>query len=171
MALEQLGDDLRPSTDAIERGLAHFDLAGRMEYFPSHPGVLFDVAHNPDKASHLARSLQTAFPDRRFVLIVAVGQSKNAHEILHAFADLPATYIFTSFETQGRTAIKPQQLMSLAESLGISGRAIGDSVEALNVARRNASSDDVVVVTGSTFVVADLREWWMENVVATRSAR
>lgn len=171
LALEQLGDDLRPAADAIERGLSRFNLAGRMEYFPSHPGVLFDVAHNPDKAAHLVDSLKTAFPGRHFRCIIAVGESKDAHEILHAFTGLAATYIFTSFETQGRLAIKPQRLLSIAESLGMSGRAIADPVEALNVARRNASADDVIVITGSTFIVAELREWWMEHVVATEPAR
>jgi folylpolyglutamate synthase/dihydropteroate synthase len=53
----------------------------------------------------------------------------------------------------------------------MSGRAIADPIEALSIARRNASADDIVVVTGSTFVVAELREWWMEHVVAAESAR
>lgn len=171
VALEHLDDDLRPPAETIERGLSHFNLAGRMEYFPAHPSVVFDVAHNPDKASHLVDSLKTAFPDRHFACVIAVGESKDAHEILHAFADLPSTYIFTSFETQGRMPTKPQRLLSIAESLGMSGRAVADPVEALNIARRNASADDVIVVTGSTFVVAELREWWMEHVVAAEPAR
>lgn len=171
IALEQLGEDLRPDSAAVEQGLARFSLAGRMEYFPSHPGVLFDVAHNPDKASHLVESLKTAFSGRRFHFVIAVGESKDAHEILHAFAGLRATLVFTSFDTQGRTAIKPQRLLSIAESLGMSGRAIADPVEALGIARRNAGADDVIIVTGSTFIVAELREWWMEHVVATEPSR
>ena len=171
VALEQLDGDLRPMPGAIVDGLSQFNLAGRMEYFPSHPGLLFDVAHNPDKASHLVASLKSAFADRRFICVVSVGESKDAHEILHAFEDLPATFIFTAFDTQGRTATKPQRLLSIAESLGLSGRAIADPVEALSVARRNASAGDVVVITGSTFIVAELREWWMEHVVAAESAR
>jgi dihydrofolate synthase/folylpolyglutamate synthase len=171
VALEHLEDDLRPSPQAVERGLSRFNLAGRMEYFPGHPAVIFDVAHNPDKASHLVASLESAFADRRFTCIIAVGESKDATEILHAFTDLGATYIFTSFDTRGRTATKPQRLLSIAESLGMSGRAIADPIEALSIARRNASADDIVVVTGSTFVVAELREWWMEHVVAAESAR
>ncbi|HET6894653.1 MAG TPA: Mur ligase family protein [Candidatus Baltobacteraceae bacterium] len=171
LALEQLDRDLRPTAAEIERGLARFNLAGRMEYFPAHPAVVFDVAHNPDKALHLVRSLNDAFAGRRFTCIIAVGESKDAHEIMHAFTELPATYIFTSFDTQGRTATKPQRLMTIAETLGMSGRAIADPVEALGIARRNAAADDIVVVTGSTFVVAQLREWWMENVVATEPAR
>jgi dihydrofolate synthase/folylpolyglutamate synthase len=171
VALEQLDDALRPGKDAIEHGLAHVNLAGRMEYFPSHPGVVFDVAHNPDKAAHLVGSLQRTFPDSRFTFVIAVGQSKDAHEILRAFVDLPATFIFTSFETQGRSATKPQRLASIAETLGIWGRSITDPIEALSVARRNASANDVIVVTGSTFVVAELRDWWMEHVVAGQFAR
>jgi dihydrofolate synthase/folylpolyglutamate synthase len=171
VALEQLEAPLCPSKDEIERGLAQLNLAGRMEYFPSHPGVVFDVAHNPDKASHLVEALKSAFSDRRFTFVIAIGQSKDAHEILRAFENLPASFIFTSFSAQGRTATKPQRLASMAESLGLWGRAIADPIEALNIARRNAAADDLIVVTGSTFIVSELRDWWMEHVVATQAAR
>ena len=50
------------------------------------------------------------------------------------------------------------------------GRAIADPVEAFSIARRNADADDIVVVTGSTFVVATLRDWWLANVVDARRA-
>lgn len=169
VAMEQLEPSLRPSKDAVERGLARLNLAGRMEYFPSHPGVVFDVAHNPDKAAHLVESLMHQFPDRRFSFVIAVGESKDAQEILRSFVDLPASFIFTSFDTQGRTATRPQRLASLAETLGIWGRSVADPVEALSIARRNAAADDIIVVTGSTFVVAELRDWWMEHVVATQA--
>ena len=86
LTLEPLGPALRPAHEAIETGLSRVSLAGRMEYFPAHPGVVFDVAHNPDKASHLAQSLKREFPDRRFSFVIAVGESKDAGEILHAFA-------------------------------------------------------------------------------------
>ncbi len=171
LALEQLPETLRPNKEDVERGLSATRLMGRMEYFSSHPGVVFDVAHNPDKAAHLVAALKQTFPDKRYTFVIAIGESKDAHEILRAFGDLSASYIFTSFETQGRTAAKPQRLASIAESFGIWGRAIADPVEALTIARRNASADDLIVVTGSTFVVAELREWWMEHVVAAQSSR
>ena len=163
-ALEQLPAELRPDRAAVELGLSRVDLPGRMEYFPSHPGVIFDFAHNPDKAEHLVRSLRELFPGRRFTFVIAIGESKDAAEIVRVLAQLPSTMIFTSFEARGRNAVKPQRLASLAESAGLWGRAVADPAEAFTIARRNAASDDIVVVTGSTFVVAELREWWMENV-------
>jgi dihydrofolate synthase/folylpolyglutamate synthase len=170
VACELLPQTLRPDRDAAEMGLSRLNLAGRMELFPSHPAVIFDVAHNPDKAQHLAHALAATFPDRRFIFVLAIGQSKDAQGILSAFAALPSTLIFTEFFAKGRSAIKPQRLVNMAESLGVWGRAITDPVEALGIARRNAGADDIVVVTGSTFIVAELREWWMEHVNAGQTA-
>lgn len=169
VVLEQLPDELRPDPTAVERGFAQLVLPGRMEYFPAFPGVVFDVAHNPDKVAHLVASLRALFPERRCSFVLAIGETKDAVEILRAFQGAPASFFFTSFEAAGRPCIKPQRLASIAEGLGLWGRAMSDPVEALSVARRNATASDLVVVTGSTFVVAELREWWIENVVRTQA--
>lgn len=163
----ELSGDLRPSREAIESGLARAMIPGRMEYFPSHPGVVFDIAHNPDKAQSLARALAQTFPGRRFTFVMAIGESKDAVEVIRPFVGLRSGFVFTSFTAAGRHAIRPQRLASIAEGLGAWGKAIADPVEAFTVARRAATADDVIVVTGSTFVVADVRDWWMRNVAAT----
>lgn len=168
LALERLPERLRPSRSAVEAGLAQLVIPGRMEFFPSHPSVVFDVAHNPDKAANLVAALAQTFPNRRFSFIIAIAETKDAPEILRPFAALPGTFTFTTFEgVAGRAAIRPQRLASMAGDLGLWGRAIADPVDALSVARRNADASDIVVVTGSTFVVATLREWWFANVVST----
>jgi dihydrofolate synthase/folylpolyglutamate synthase len=163
-ALEQLKPGLRPSREAIETGLSRTVIPGRMEFFPSHPGVVFDIAHNPDKASHLAHALTTTFPDRRFIFVMAIGETKDAAETIRPFLALRGSYVFTSFSVAGRNAMRPQRLASIADELGAWGRAIADPVDAFSIARRNADADDIIVVTGSTFVVATLRQWWMANV-------
>jgi dihydrofolate synthase/folylpolyglutamate synthase len=163
-ALEQLGTDLRPTREQIETGLARTVIPGRMEFFPSHPGVVFDIAHNPDKAAHLAHALNETFPGRRFLFVMAIGESKDAAEVIKPFLQLHGSFTFTSFSAAGRTASRPQRLASITDEMGGWGRAITDPVDAFSIARRNAEGDDIIVVTGSTFVVAELREWWMANV-------
>lgn len=165
LALEMLPENLRPAREAIERGLSELVLMGRMEFYPSHPAVVFDIAHNPAKAQALADALRSTFVDRRFAFVVAVGEGKDAFEMLRIWAELPATFVFTTFEVAGRTVTRPTRLQSMMEqSLGHWGRAVNDSVEALEIARRHADASDVVVVTGSTYIVATLREWWLDNV-------
>ncbi|MBV8531648.1 MAG: bifunctional folylpolyglutamate synthase/dihydrofolate synthase [Candidatus Eremiobacteraeota bacterium] len=158
--LEQLGESLHPSGDQIARGLASVVISGRMELVAAKPPVVFDIAHNAEKALSLVESLRERFAGRRVHYVVAVGESKDARAILETLAALPSTFTFTSFAVSGRRAMRPARLAAIAESFGSWGRAIGDPTEALTVARRMASIDDVVVVTGSTFVVAELREWY-----------
>ena len=165
--LEQLDADLRPTREVIESGLARTVIPGRMEFFPSHPGVIFDIAHNPDKAAHLAHALAETFPDRRFTFVMAIGASKDAAQVIAPFLELRGSFTFTSFSAAGRVASRPQRLASITDELGGWGRAVTDPVEAFAIARRNAEGDDIVVVTGSTFIVAELREWWMANVVSS----
>jgi dihydrofolate synthase/folylpolyglutamate synthase len=167
-ALEELDDDLRPSKHAIQEGLARLVIPGRMEFFPSHPSLVFDVAHNPDKMSHLVDALEETFPNRRFSFVIAMAETRDIAAILEPLRRLPATFTFTGFDNiAGRTATRPQRIASIAQDAGLWGRAIADPVDALSVARRNADAGDIVVVTGSTFVVAVLRDWWFANVVSS----
>ena len=164
VALEQLNDDLRPSRDDVETSMSRLVIPGRMEFFPSHPAVVFDIAHNPDKIRNLVDALLETFPNKRFVAVVAISESKDARAILSELARLPASFIFTSFEASGRTPIAPGRLASLMGDFGAWGRAVSDPVEGFSIARRNATADDVVLVTGSTYVVGTLRDWWLANV-------
>lgn len=161
-ALEQLDATLRPSHDAIEAGFAQVHIPGRMEFFPSHPGVVFDIAHNPDKAQHVAHAVARAFPNHRFAFVVAVGESQDAAEVIRPFSALPeSSFTFTSFSADaGRNAIPAQRLALIGQSIGARGPAVADPVAAFLIAQRNADPDDIIVVTGSTFVVAELRQWF-----------
>ncbi|HTV91428.1 MAG TPA: folylpolyglutamate synthase/dihydrofolate synthase family protein [Verrucomicrobiae bacterium] len=161
VTMETLPVALRPAREHIEAALADLLIPGRMEVYPGHPTLVFDIAHNVEKADQLVRSLRERYDNRHFTFVVAIGASKDAAEILRTFAALPANFVFTSFDIAGREATKPMRLLRIAESIGEWGRCVSDPVEALSVARRSAAANDVIVVTGSTFLVAMLREWWL----------
>ncbi|MBD5632902.1 MAG: bifunctional folylpolyglutamate synthase/dihydrofolate synthase [Candidatus Eremiobacteraeota bacterium] len=165
VGLERLRPELRPSIADVERGLGQLVVPGRMEFFPGHPSVIFDIAHNPDKAASLAAALRETFPGRRFVFVVGIGETKDAPSVLEPFFALPASFVFTEFETAGRASERPQRLANIAELAGAGARTIVDPVDALAVARRAGDGSHMVVVTGSTFVTGRLRDWWLEHVV------
>lgn len=163
--LAQLGETLRPDASALARAFATLAIPGRMELVAGRPAVVFDIAHNQEKAAALVASLRERFAGRRIHYVVAIGESKDARNILQILAELPSTFTFTAFSAAGRHAIPPSRLSTIAESFGSWGRAIADPFEAFAVARRVAEFDDVVVVTGSTFIVAGLREWYAPTTV------
>lgn len=166
LTVEQLPDAFRPPKEAVEEAFARLSIMGRMEHFPVHPAVVFDVAHNPDKMRSLVHSLESAFIGRRLHFVIAIADAKDAREMLTAFDDLQASFVFTTFEAPGRTAIRPTRLASFMRETGNWIRAIEDPIEAFTVARRSAASGDVVVVTGSTVLVGTLRTWFMKNTQA-----
>ncbi|HET6276934.1 MAG TPA: folylpolyglutamate synthase/dihydrofolate synthase family protein [Candidatus Cybelea sp.] len=163
--IEELGEELRPSIEQVVRAFAQLRIPGRMEIVARNPSVVFDIAHNAEKAESLVASLRERFAGRRVHYVVAIGETKDARRILEILAEPSATFTFTNFTARGRRSIPPQRLAAIAESLGMWGRTISDPAEALSVARRRAEIDDVVVVTGSTFVVAGLREWYAATIV------
>jgi dihydrofolate synthase/folylpolyglutamate synthase len=171
VALEQISAALPVSPSDAARGLAGVALPGRMEFYPSRPSIIFDIAHNAEKAVALREGLLHHFPDKRFVFVVAVAEGKAIGEMMAAWAQLPAHFIFTSFDVLHRSAVRPQRLALAAEGLGLAARAVDDPVEALSIARRMAGADDLVVITGSTFLVANLLEWFTLNVAENSHAR
>jgi dihydrofolate synthase/folylpolyglutamate synthase len=142
-------------------------IPGRMEYVNAHPAVLFDVAHNPDKFASLAASIAKLFAGRRIHFVIAISETKEAALMLAALAQLPASYVFTSFEVAGRKAARPDRLATYVGDAGAWVRVIEDPVEAFTLARRAAGTEDLVVVTGSTVLVGILREWWTKNMSAS----
>ena len=171
VALEQVRHDLPVDAAQAARGLASVALPGRMEFYPSRPSLVFDIAHNAEKAAALRDGLIHHFPNRRFVFVVAVAEGKASADMLKTWTKLPAHFIFTTFDVSHRAPVQPRRLASVAESLGSAARAVEDPVEALNIARRLAGTDDLVVITGSTFLVGRLREWFSLNVADSSHAR
>ncbi len=158
--LERLPAPLRPTIAAVERGLAHVVVAGRMEFVPAAhgvPNVVFDIAHNADKAAGLAQGLAATFPGYRFSFVIAIGESKDAEAVLAPLLALSGSFTFTSFDEKGRAAVAPERLAELARMRGVASESIADSREAFARACARADGRDIVVVTGSTYVVARLR--------------
>ena len=165
VALEQIAATIPVTPAQVVKGIGDVSLPGRMEFYPSRPALLFDVAHNAEKADALRGGLLRHFPGRRYAFVVAVAEGKAARDMLETWSSLPAHFIFTSFDVSHRSPTSPRRLAMTAENLGLAARAVDDPVEALTIARRMAGVDDLVVVTGSTFLVGRLREWFSQNVV------
>ncbi|MGC8485519.1 MAG: bifunctional folylpolyglutamate synthase/dihydrofolate synthase [Candidatus Baltobacteraceae bacterium] len=157
LALEALPPTLRPNRDEIEEGLAEVRVPGRMELVPGAPAILFDIAHNEQKARSLAEALRERFGDRTPTFVIGIGESKDARAILRAFASPGSAFILTSFNADGRPARSPEYLARIADELQIAHESATSPSEAFALARERAGPSGIVVVTGSTFVVAALR--------------
>src|ERR1700737_3755854 len=153
LACEQIQDAFPFSAHEVSRALSRLSLPGRTEYYPSRPALLFDVAHNVEKAAALRGAIERHFPQRRLVFVVAIAEDKDGAGVIAAWRGLPAQFIFTTFDVSHRKSRHAPSLVNIAEDVGMVARAVDDPIEALNLARRIASGGDLVIVTGSTFLV------------------
>lgn len=163
LACEQIREVFPFTSNDVARALSNLSLPGRTEYYPSRPALLFDVAHNVEKAAALRSAIERHFPNRRLVFVVAIADDKDVAGVIGAWRGLPAQYIFTTFDVSHRKSRHARNLVNIAEGAGMVARAVEDPIEALNLARRVANAPDLVVVTGSTFLVGTLRRWFLEN--------
>jgi dihydrofolate synthase/folylpolyglutamate synthase len=145
----------RLADGVIELGIATAVWPGRIEKIRSHPDVYLDGAHNPAAAQALAEFIKENFPGRRITLIFGALRDKAVDEISGVLFPLAAKVIFT--EAGGSRAISAAQLADIAGHYAASSETIPDSHLALKTALAGAGPQDIVFVTGSLYLVGQMR--------------
>lgn len=147
-----------PSAQAISQGFAATHIPGRMECIARKPMTLLDIAHNAQKATALAGALRE-MRATSVRIVLSIAKSKDAAEIIAALVDIADEIICTTFPVQpGRTPIEPNALAELVRAHGCRTEVVVNPHEAYELARRRSGEDDLIVVTGSTLLVATIRE-------------
>lgn len=149
------------SADALREALGGATSPGRMEVVSRHPMVVLDGAHNPDGAAALAEGMGEAFVWRRLLLVVGVLETKDAAGIVGALASR-ADSAFACASSHPR-ALPAEELAAVCRRAGVPAVACGGVTEALEAAERAADEDDVVLVTGSLYTVADARPRYVKD--------
>ncbi len=137
---------------AIQKGLAQAQWPGRFELVErGGRRLLLDCAHNPDGAQALVEALRADLPSSgKITLLFGALADKNADEMLRVLAPIAARRIFT--HPQGRA---PHAADKLASAWG--GLAILDPQAALAHALASSPPEDAIVVTGSSYLVGEIR--------------
>lgn len=148
--------------EAFRQGLQQGAVPGRLEVMQDDPAIILDCAHNPPKAQALAEALQAAYPDRQFLFVVGMLRTKDAAGILEALAHLPGSFLFCQPHVFGKTSHPPGDLAAvLPDSARHRMQGLFQTVRhALAHAQRMAAPDQVIVVTGSVYLVGEARDLW-----------
>lgn len=127
-------------------------LRGRWQVIGKSPLILCDTGHNMGGIRYIAEQL-SALPARTLRIVIGMVNDKD---VRGALAALPAqaTYYFTKANV--KRALPEQELQEIARELGRTGTSYASVKEAYTQACSEASSEDVVFVGGSSFIVADL---------------
>jgi dihydrofolate synthase/folylpolyglutamate synthase len=154
---------LRESGIAIERehieeGIRAARWPGRLECIAERPRIYLDGAHNPSGARELRRFWDEEFPDRRVFLVFGAMRDKAVDEISGLLFPRAAAVILT--EPRQPRAISASLLAEMTAGLSKRTLVAADPAEALEKAIAMAQPEDIIFVTGSLFLVGDIRARW-----------
>jgi dihydrofolate synthase/folylpolyglutamate synthase len=138
-------------------------IAGRMEIIQRNPVVILDGAHNPHKMQSLADSLRLIYPNKAITVIVGILKTKDAKTILDIIIPLADQLIVTKPYVLGKPSIEPSELANdIHEIDARKDIQIANNVkEAIALSLKNAQKDDLIVITGSLYMLGDARNYWI----------
>jgi dihydrofolate synthase/folylpolyglutamate synthase len=143
---------------AIRQGLAEVRWPGRLEVARECPLVVVDGAHNVDSAERLARAMGEEFRWRRLTLLLGIARDKDVAGIVRALAPLADEVVAVA--SHSPRAARPDRILAAVAEVQASlpARAADSVAAALDDALASAQPDDLILVTGSLYVVAEARE-------------
>lgn len=143
---------------AVRTGLSQVRWPGRIEVLSRRPAVIVDVAHNWAAVAALLKTLDEQFPARRRVLVFAATRDKDVAGMLRQLLPRFDSVILTCYQNNPR-GVPVEELSRLVQSLTAApAHLAADTVAAWKLARRIATPDDLICITGSFFIAAELRE-------------
>ncbi|HUP69469.1 MAG TPA: Mur ligase family protein [Acidimicrobiales bacterium] len=144
-------------TDAVEVAFAGLRLPGRMEVVSRQPLVLLDGAHNPAGARAAAATLAEEFEaSTSRILVLGMLAPRDPAEMLEAL-DVAGTRLVVAVAPPSPRAVLAAEVAAAAGSLGVRAEVAGSVAEALALARAEAADTDMVLVTGSLYLVGAAR--------------
>ena len=127
-------------------------LKGRFQLVQQQPTVIADTAHNQPGIEALLATIETIrYACLRFV--VGFVGDKDVSSVLRLLP-VKATYYFCQANIP--RAFPVDELVSRSNSIGLTGHGYADVNLAIAAALVEASSDDLIIITGSTYVVAEI---------------
>lgn len=142
--------------DSIKEGLYNVKgltgLHGRWEVIHKNPVIVLEVAHNKEGIEQMLHHLKkTSY--NKLHLIFGVVKDKDVTKVLELLPK-EAAYYFT--QAHMPRALAATELKEKATTFCLNGEAYDDVNTALQKALNNAESNDIIIVCGSIFLVAEV---------------
>ncbi|MCX7987391.1 MAG: bifunctional folylpolyglutamate synthase/dihydrofolate synthase [Bacteroidales bacterium] len=137
-------------------------LMGRWQVVQKDPLIICDTAHNPSGIEQIAQQLSMLKP-RRIHIVLGFSADKNYQLMLKMLAEIVGnkgiSYYFTRSSVS--RSLDPIEIARVATGFSIEGEVYSEVSSAFESAKQYASSEDVIFIGGSNFVVGDFLKYYI----------
>ncbi len=136
----------------IENVVTNTSFRGRWEIIGREPLTVCETAHNSDGIKSMLEKLDTIQFNKLHIIYGCVND-KDFVQILNM---LPEKAIYYYTEPSVPRKMPVEQLSETAAKNGMAGESYTDVHQAIAAAKANADKDDMILITGSIFLIADV---------------
>jgi dihydrofolate synthase/folylpolyglutamate synthase len=156
--IELLREKALLTTDGglLRAGMEEARQPGRFEVFSGTPTVVLDGAHNPAGAAAMADTARELFPGKRILLVAGVLRDKALQPMIEHFDRAADAYIATEPDNERR--LSAAELCAEISKTGKPCAAIADPARAIEEAWRRRGDFDVIIVSGSLYLLGAVRK-------------
>jgi dihydrofolate synthase/folylpolyglutamate synthase len=143
--------------DQVRAALGSTVVPGRLEVISTQPLCIFDGSHNPPGMEETVRSLEQILERRRLIAVVSILKDKEAEDMMRHLA--PCCDIIFATQSSSPRTLPAEELAAVITGLGRGPEVFidPDPRSAMVSAYRLATSNQVILVTGSLTLIADLK--------------
>lgn len=154
--LQQLG--YRITQSHIIYGLAQIvnntGLKGRWQMLGKDPWIICDTGHNEDGIRYITDQI-SQYSYQQLFMVIGMVNDKDVSKVL-SLLPKEAEYIFCQANIP--RAMPVEELYQKALKAGLKGQVEKDVNDAIALAKKKATKEDLIFIGGSTFVVAEIKE-------------
>ena len=150
--------DFGVTDEAIVRGIESARWPGRLERLQENPAIYLDGSHNPAGAREVLAFWREHLAGRRIHLIYGAMRDKAIDEVAGLLFPCAATVTLT--QSPQPRSLSAEALAQMTTHLAEAVEAIREPGAALERALEIAEPEDVIFVTGSLYLVGDMRRYW-----------
>jgi dihydrofolate synthase/folylpolyglutamate synthase len=127
---------------------------GRWDVIAENPLIIYDVAHNKDGIAALLHQLNEHYSHANHHFVMGFVNDKDISAVLDLLP-VDAQYYFTNAHIP--RALPHAELRTLAKEKNLNGESFDDVNEAITAAKNRANKNDVIIVCGSFFILAEVK--------------
>ena len=145
----------------IREGLKKATWPGRLQIIRKNPNIILDGAQNPASMSALISSIKGIFKYKKLICVFGISSDKDIEGVIGILDAVSDIIILTEAKDNPR-AEKVSKLKGYFQSSRPGIQEIKDVDEALDEAIKIADKEDLIVVTGSLFVVGNALNYFKQ---------
>lgn len=147
--------NIQISPDIIKRGLQNTLWPGRCEIVSKNPWIVLDGAQNIASAEALKKTIKEEFRCHKLILVFGISKDKDIKGVSTVLKELADCIILTKADNPRAALPQEMKIYFTGKELYLTQNVTA----ALKLAKLKAAVRDLILVTGSLFVVGEARKW------------